>query len=322
MNVLQTDYSNLFAAGLRVIESRSTGRGSSHPVSAVSSTNLNLSASDRESEEDFPAPIEVAPKKTSSFPTKLWRHVSLRREKSSSPNTSALAGGAKPRHRRWRSMLPGCVGQETALDARIWDWSTSVYHATTLPGEEDGEECTDPYLDDKVDPVDTPLPTRTAFLVALPSTAAPLWEHDFPVSLPSQHEQQHRRSLQMPRPRHPYSSPSFKEATTCQWELASASSHEGVGYRRRLASIPCRVDRLWCGRLQVSPASSSCGVVGCNSDHAAAWSTNHHAYSRPDTQQQRKSASIRDFRPRVGRGFGAAIFYPFIHHPLQFVHAH
>ncbi len=136
MNVLQTDYSNLFAAGLRVIESRSTGRGSSesHPVYAVSSTNLNLSASDREPEEDFAAPIEVTPKKTSIFPTKLWRHVSLRREKSSSPNTSALAGSAKPRHRRWRSMLPGSVGQETALDARIWDWSTSVYHATTLVG--------------------------------------------------------------------------------------------------------------------------------------------------------------------------------------------
>ncbi len=85
----------------------------------------------------------------------------------------------------------------------------------------------DPYLDDKVDPVDTPVPTRTAFLVALPSTAAPLWEHDFPVSLPSQHEQQHRKSLQIPHPRHAYS-PSLKE-TTCQWELASSSSHEESG---------------------------------------------------------------------------------------------
>ena len=134
MNVLQTDYSNLFAAGLRVIESRSTGRGSSpHPVSAVSSTNLNLSASDREPEEDFRAPIEVSHKRSSGFPASLWRHVSRRKEMSSSANDSVLAGGAKSRLWRWRSMLPS-FGQETPLDERIWDWSTSVYHATALPG--------------------------------------------------------------------------------------------------------------------------------------------------------------------------------------------
>lgn len=225
MNILQTDYSNLFAAGLRVIESRSTGRGSSHPVS---STNLDLSASDREPEEDLAVPVEVAPKKASHFPTNLWRHVSWRKDKSPSASSSAIAGGGiKSRHRRWRSVLPGNVAQETALDARIWDWSTHVYHATTLLGEEgEGEACVDPYLDDKVDPVDTPLPTHTAFLVALPSTAAPLWEHDFPVSLPSQHDPQHRISLQ--RPRHTCPS-SLKETSACQWDRASASSHEESG---------------------------------------------------------------------------------------------
>ena len=86
----------------------------------------------------------------------------------------------------------------------------------------------DSYMDDKVDPVDTPLPTRTAFVVALPSTASPLWEHDFPVSMPSQHEQQYRKSMRMPHPRHAYSS-SFKETTARQWELHSASSHEESG---------------------------------------------------------------------------------------------
>jgi hypothetical protein len=231
MNALQTDYSNLFAAGLRVIESRSTGRGSSsHPVDAVSSTDLNLSTSDLEPEEGFTTPIEVAPKKSSRFPANLWRHVSWRKEKlSSSAKTNALAGGAKPPRRSWLSMSPGNVRQETPLDARICDWSTRVYHATTLLGEEreEGKERVDRYLDDKVDPVDTPLPTRTAFLVALPSTASPLWEHDFPVSLPSQHEQ-HRRSLRTPYPRHPYSS-SLKETTVFQWELQSASSHEESG---------------------------------------------------------------------------------------------
>ena len=93
----------------------------------------------------------------------------------------------------------------------------------------DGEEYVDPYLEDKVDPVDTPLPTRATFLVALPSTAAPLSEHDFPTSLPSQHEQQHRRSTSWsPQRRHPYSAP-LKDNSTCQWELASASSREESG---------------------------------------------------------------------------------------------
>jgi len=246
MNVLQTDYSNLFAAGLRVIESRSTDRGSlSHPVHAVSS--LNRSISDLEPEEK--APIEVAPKKTSRFPAKIWHHVSRRREKSSSSaNASTLASGAQSPPRRWLSMLPGNVREETPLDARIWDWSTHVYHATTLPGKErEGEEWADPYLDDKVDPVDTPLPIRTAFLVALPSTASPLWERDFPVLLPSQHEQQHRRSLRMPHPRHPYSS-SLKETTAYQWELSSASSHEESGidddwHQFRVEWIDFGVDR-------------------------------------------------------------------------------
>jgi len=218
--VLQTDYSNLFAAGLRVIESRSTGRGCS-PVFTVSSTDLNLSAS----VED--APIEVPPKKSSRFPANLWRHVSSRKEKSSSTNGSFLADDAKPRHWRWRSMLPGSIGQDAPLDERIWDWSTSVYHATALPMEE-GADGVDTYLEDKVDPVDTPLPTRATFLVALPSSAAPLWEHDFPVSLPSQHEQQHRRSPWSPQRRHPYSAP-LKDSNACQWELATASSREESG---------------------------------------------------------------------------------------------
>jgi len=223
MNVLQTDYSNLFAAGLRVIESRSPGRGS---FDAVSSTNLNWSSSDRVTEE---APIDLSPKKSSRFPANLWRRVSWGKEKSPSTNDSVLACGFKPRLWRLRSMLPGSVGQETPLDERIWDWSTSVYHATALPGDEgDGEVCVDTHLDDKVDPVDTPLPTRATFLVALPSTAAPLWEHDFPVSLPSQYEQQHRRSFRTPQRRHPYSTP-LKDLTACQWELASASSHEESG---------------------------------------------------------------------------------------------
>ena len=131
MNVLQTDYSNLFAAGLRVIESRSPGRGSFHPVDAVSSVNVNWSVSD---EEVFTAPIDIAPKKSSRFPANLWRRVSWGKERSPSTNDSVLACGSKPRLWRWRSMLPGSVGKETPLDERIWDWSTSVYHATALPG--------------------------------------------------------------------------------------------------------------------------------------------------------------------------------------------
>ncbi len=112
MNVLQTDYSNLFAAGLRVIESRTTSRGSSYP------------GYDSELEgEDIIGP---SPKKP--FPTKLWRRLSGR-------SSSNIDGATKPRHSRWRSMLSGTLaGHETALDARVWDWSTRVYRATTLRG--------------------------------------------------------------------------------------------------------------------------------------------------------------------------------------------
>jgi hypothetical protein len=202
MNVLQTDYSNLFAAGLRVIESRTTGRRSYE-------------------EEDFVGPsIELAPRKPSPFPTKLWHRLSGRRAESS----SKIDGVAKP---RWRSMLSGTLAApETALDERIWDWSTRVYRATE---EEEVGECVDPHRDDKVDPVDTPRPTRTAFVVALPDTSS---EH-------GQHEQQHRRlSLHAP----PHLRHTQKESTALELESYEESGIDDDWHQFRVEWIDFGVD--------------------------------------------------------------------------------
>lgn len=118
--------------------------------------------------------------------------------------------------------------EETALDVRIWDWSTRVSNATTVFDEDD--ECFDPHLD-KVDPVDAPTPARTAILVSLPSSA-PLWEHQFPNQplTPSRPSHRDRRvSLQtLPAhktlPSHSYRSSFDSEETV--WESGSSSSSD------------------------------------------------------------------------------------------------
>ncbi|KAH9052281.1 hypothetical protein EDB87DRAFT_533933 [Lactarius vividus] len=205
MNVLQTDYSNLFAAGLRVIESRSTGRGSSqsYPVHAVS---LNLSASDRDPEGEFAAPVEDSPKKTSRFSTKLWRRVSWRREKPSSANTNVVDDVAKPRQRTWRSMLPGCVGQETCTgradmgleyqciprnDPRTKEWSVPIRTWMT-----------------RSIPSTRRYPRARRSSLRCPAPPPRSGSTTFPSLFLANTEQQRRRSLHMPRPRHTYSPPS------------------------------------------------------------------------------------------------------------------
>jgi hypothetical protein len=42
-----------------------------------------------------------------------------------------VADGVKPKPARRRSMSGGVV-EETALDVRIWDWSTRVHRATSF----------------------------------------------------------------------------------------------------------------------------------------------------------------------------------------------
>ena len=87
----------------------------------------------------------------------------------------------------------------------------------------------DPYLDDKVDPVDTPRPTRTAFLVALPDTS----EYDFPT----QHEQHHRISLHAPHLRHTH-----KETTALELESHEESGIDDDWHQFRVEWIDFGVD--------------------------------------------------------------------------------
>ncbi|KAI0246297.1 hypothetical protein BJV78DRAFT_1158008 [Lactifluus subvellereus] len=210
---MDADYSNLFAAGLRVIESRS----SSYLGSSVSSSSPP-------DNEDVTAPNKIPSWKTFHFPTRLWRCPSPRNEKTPAADPSLNAAcDVKPKPARRRSMSGGVV-EETALDVQIWDWSTRVHQATSLLGEED--ECVDPYLH-KVDPVDTP---SSAILVKLPSYTS-LAEHNIPATQPlsSRQSQRDRRvSVQtlpvyMMLPTQPYRSSLEKGAV---WESESVSSSD------------------------------------------------------------------------------------------------
>ncbi|KAH9954896.1 hypothetical protein BC827DRAFT_919764 [Russula dissimulans] len=159
MSVFETDYSNLFAAGLRVIQSRRTGRRSS-PESALNPAAVSSRMSTSEHDHDpTPSTGSSSSWKTFHFPTRLWRRPSPRNNKASSADASSSLtptntrdAKPKPTRRRSRSM-PGDVAEEStsALDVRIWDWTTRVSNAATIFGEEDEDECVDPYLD-KVKP--------------------------------------------------------------------------------------------------------------------------------------------------------------------------
>src|SRR5712671_3188349 len=136
MNVFETDYSNLFAAGLRVIQSRRTSRRSS-PESPLSPSPVSSPTRTSEHERD---PTQSSGSssswKTFHFPTRLWRRrPSPRNDKASSADARSLTPtkDSKSKSARRRSM-PGDVAEENALDVRIWDWSTRVSNLTTVFG--------------------------------------------------------------------------------------------------------------------------------------------------------------------------------------------
>jgi len=231
MNVFETSYSNLFAAGLRVIHSRSTSRRSSSDSQLRSLVSHSPSTGavdhDQLSSVSSRAPSSG---KTFHFPTRLWRLPSPRNEESESAGanmTAAKDATSRPAHRR---SMPGGIMEETTLDVRIWDWSTRVSFATTILEEEDG--CVDPYLC-RVDPVDAPKPARSSVLIAPPNVAS-LWKHELPVlqSLaPSRPSQRDRRvSLQaLPvhtmAPKRPFYS-TFELGEDTVWESTSESSDD------------------------------------------------------------------------------------------------
>ncbi|KAI0259663.1 hypothetical protein BC834DRAFT_1045133 [Gloeopeniophorella convolvens] len=176
MSVLYTDYSRLFSAGLRVIESRRTPR---RPHLAALSVLTHTSS---HTSSDSPAP-SPPPKRPAPAPWKrLWRRSVLPKPIATPAPapTPPHPEKADPRSakRARRRMMPARVVEDTALDVRIWDWSARVSrlaapHRTAFPPltgprrrEDDG-----PRDADRADPVLAPSSARTAILVALPAPA-------------------------------------------------------------------------------------------------------------------------------------------------------
>ena len=134
MNVfVETSYSNLFAAGLRVIHSRSTGRRSSSDPQLSSLVSLSSSIGAVDHDQHPPVSSRTpSSRKTFHFPTRLWRLPSPRSEKSGSADANIMAtkdANSKPARRR---SMPGGTVEETTLDVRIWDWSTRMSFANTI----------------------------------------------------------------------------------------------------------------------------------------------------------------------------------------------
>jgi hypothetical protein len=134
MNGFETDYSKLFAAGLRVIQSRSKGRRSSESQHCTPVSNAPSSIATADYDHLPTASSKAASsRKTFHFPTRLWRLPSSRNEMTESAvrNLAAATNDPKSKPARRRSM-PSGVMEETTLDVRIWDWSTRVSYANTI----------------------------------------------------------------------------------------------------------------------------------------------------------------------------------------------
>ncbi|KAH9988857.1 hypothetical protein BJV77DRAFT_1069876 [Russula vinacea] len=151
MDLFETDYSNLFAAGLRGIQSRPTGRSTSEPQLGPAVSSSTGSAARDE---------DVKRAKEPTIPPRFGRPSFSPRDSGVPPHV--LRGGESLLH-------PRDIVEETSLNLRILDWSVRVSNATAFLDDED-DECVDPYLFDKVDPVDVPASTRTKILVTLPTS--------------------------------------------------------------------------------------------------------------------------------------------------------
>lgn len=188
MDVFEADYSNLFAAGLRGIQSRSTD--SVRPPSSI-----GAGSADRDQDVKRVKGPSVPPSLWKSFllPTRLWRRPSrFPRTEETSPAVRNLtllndtASKSSP-----QQSIASDVVEESSLKLRILDWSLRVSNAVGTLDEEDG--CVDPYLFDEVDPVDVPASTPRKILLTLPTSASlgeqeispPLEQHGHRMSLPT-----------------------------------------------------------------------------------------------------------------------------------------
>ncbi|KAI9454803.1 hypothetical protein F5148DRAFT_1288535 [Russula earlei] len=210
MSVFEADYSNLFAAGLRVIQSKSKGRRSS-PDSPLCSPVPSSTATTEHDQGLTPSSGPSSSWRTFHFPTRLWRRTSPRNDKRSSAGPDlTTAKEAESKHARRRSM-PNGIGEESVLDVRIWRARVS----NAIPFVEE-DECVDPFLEN----------------IKLPGSAS-LCEFDLtplhPLSSPwrSQHDGDGRvfeqaLPLHLKLPTHSYHSFLDWEEETV-WESASAS---------------------------------------------------------------------------------------------------
>ena len=132
MDVFEADYSNLFAAGLRGIQSRSTDADQPqlHPA-----TSSSVGAGSADCDQDvkrvkspsFPSPFW----KSFLLSTRLWRRPSRfpRTEKASSAvHSLTFLNDTSSRSSR-RQSIPSDAGEESSLKLRILDWSLRVSNA-------------------------------------------------------------------------------------------------------------------------------------------------------------------------------------------------
>jgi hypothetical protein len=138
MDVFETDYSNLFAAGLRGIQTRSSGRSSSEPqlCPAVSSSAGSADLGQDVKRVKGPS-IPSSFWKTFLLPTRLWPRPSRlsrspRIEKAlSAVRSPSVSTNAKSKPTRPQAM-PSDAVEETSLNLRILDWSLRVSNATAI----------------------------------------------------------------------------------------------------------------------------------------------------------------------------------------------
>jgi hypothetical protein len=135
MDVFEADYSNLFAAGLRGIQSRSTDldRPQLHPTRPAISSSVGAGSADRDQGVKRVKGPSVPPSFWKSFllSTRLWRRPSrLPRTEKTSPAVRSLTfwNDSVSKSAR-RQSIPSDVVEESSLKLRILDWSLRVSNA-------------------------------------------------------------------------------------------------------------------------------------------------------------------------------------------------
>lgn len=138
MDLFETDYSNLFAAGLRGIQSRPTGRSTSEPqLGPAVSSSTGSAARDEDVKRVKEPTIPPSFWKTFLLPTRFWRPPS-RSPRRGKPSSSAVRSPTASNDARSKparpqpQLMPRDIVEETSLNLRILDWSVRVSNATAF----------------------------------------------------------------------------------------------------------------------------------------------------------------------------------------------